>query len=66
LDVIHVEKNVFNNISNTIINVKRKTKDNMKARMNLDLYYGKRNMKFVNDRLRVAKPKTTFVLNNDA
>jgi hypothetical protein len=66
LDVIHVEKNVFDNISNTIINVKRKTKDNMKARMNLDLYYGKRNMKFVNDRLRVAKPKTTFVLNNDA
>jgi len=57
---------VFDNISNTIINVKRKTKDNMKARMNLDLYYGKRNMKFVNDRLRVAKPKTTFVLNNDA
>jgi len=66
LDVIYVEKNVFDNISNTIINVKRKTKDNMKARMNLDLYYGKRNMKFVNDRLRVAKPKTTFVLNNDA
>jgi len=26
---------VFDNISNTIINVKRKIKDNMKARMNL-------------------------------
>lgn len=48
------------------MNVKRKIKDNMKARMNLAQYYGKRNMKFVNDGLHVAKPKTTFVLNNDA
>ena len=35
LDVMHIEKNFFDNIFNTIMDVKGKTKDNMKARMDL-------------------------------
>ncbi|XP_074323883.1 uncharacterized protein LOC141660798 [Apium graveolens] len=35
LDVMHVEKNVFDNIFNTVMNVTGKTKDNDKARLDL-------------------------------
>ena len=35
LDVMHIEKNFFDNIFNTVINVKDKTKDNEKARMDI-------------------------------
>nr|XP_017239698.1 PREDICTED: uncharacterized protein LOC108212485 [Daucus carota subsp. sativus] len=35
LDVMHVEKNVFDNVFNTVMNVKGKTKDNDKARLDL-------------------------------
>jgi hypothetical protein len=35
LDVMHIEKNFFDNFFNTIMNVKDKTKDNEKARMNI-------------------------------
>jgi hypothetical protein len=38
LDVMHIEKNVFENIFNTDIDVKGKTKDNIKARLNLALF----------------------------
>ncbi|XP_073133531.1 uncharacterized protein [Henckelia pumila] len=35
LDVMHIEKNVFDNIFNTILNVSGKTKDNAKSRQDL-------------------------------
>ena len=35
LDVMHIEKNVFENIFNTVMNVDRKTKDNAKSRLDL-------------------------------
>ena len=35
LDVMHIEKNFFDNIFNTVMNVKDKTKDNEKARMDI-------------------------------
>ena len=38
LDVMHIEKNVFDNLFNTILNVDGKTKDNAKARQDLVLY----------------------------
>jgi hypothetical protein len=33
LDVMHIEKNMFENIFNTVVDVKGKTKDNIKARL---------------------------------
>ncbi|XP_042432996.1 uncharacterized protein LOC122019608 [Zingiber officinale] len=36
LDVMHIEKNVFDNVFNTIMDVKDKTKDNAKARKDLE------------------------------
>ena len=35
LDVMHIEKNFFDNIMNTILNVQGKTKDNLKSRLDL-------------------------------
>ena len=35
LDVMHVEKNVVNNIISTLLNLDGKTKDNLKARQDL-------------------------------
>ena len=35
LDVMHVEKNFFENIINTILNVPKRTKDNIKSRLDL-------------------------------
>ena len=35
LDVIHIEKNVFENIFNTVIDIKKITKNNIKARIDI-------------------------------
>jgi hypothetical protein len=35
---MHIEKNMFENIFNTIMYVKGKTKDNIKARMDIALF----------------------------
>ena len=54
---MHIKNNMFDNISNTVMNVKGKRKDNMKVRMNLALYYDGWKMKLFDNRLYVAKPK---------
>jgi len=66
LDVMHIEKNMFENIFNTVIDVKGKTKDNIKARLDIALYSNRKNMKLVYDESRVAKPKASFVLEKNA
>ena len=62
LDVIHTKQNVFESIFNTVIDVKGKTKDNMKTRMNIPLFCHYKNMNLVSNRTRVAKPKVSFAL----
>jgi hypothetical protein len=49
LDVMHIKNNVFENIFNTIIDIKGKTKDNIKARMNIALFYDHQNIELFND-----------------
>jgi len=66
LDIMHIEKNVFENIFNTVIDVKGKTKDNIKARLDLALFYNRKNMELVCDGSRVAKPRASFVLEENA
>jgi len=41
---MHIEKNVFENIFNTVMDVKGKTKNNIKARLDLALFYNWKNM----------------------
>ena len=62
LDVMHIEKNVFENIFNTIMDIKNKTKDNAKARKDLERYYSRPHLhlKSYNDKL--CKPKASYAL----
>jgi len=62
LDVMHVENNVFENIFNTVMDVNGKTKDNIKARLDVALFCNRKNTELVCDVSRVAKPRASFVL----
>ena len=42
--------------------VKGKTKDNIKAIMDIALFYNRKNMELIFNGSRVAKPKASFVL----
>jgi len=66
LDVMHIEKNVIENIFNTVIDVKGKTKDNIKARIDITLFFHRKNMELVINGSRVAKPKASFALEKNA
>jgi len=66
LDVMHIEKNVFENIFNTVMDVKGKTKDNIKARLDVALFCNHKNMELVRDGSWVAKPRASFVLEKNA
>ena len=48
------------------MDVKGKTKDNMKARLDIALYCNHKNMELVYDKSRVAKPRASFVLEKNA
>jgi len=63
---MHIEKNVFENIFNTVMDVKGKTKDNIKARLDVALFCNRQNMELVRDGSRVAKPRASFVLEKNA
>jgi hypothetical protein len=63
---MHIEKNVFENIFNTVMDVKGKTKDNIKARLDVALSCNSKNIELVCDGSRVAKPRASFVLEKNA
>jgi hypothetical protein len=46
---MHIEKNVFENIFNTIMDVKGKKKNNIKARLDIALFCNRKNMELVFD-----------------
>jgi hypothetical protein len=66
LDVMHIEKNVFENIFNTVMDMKGKTKANIKARLDVALFCNRQNMELVCDKSRVAKPRASFMLEKNA
>jgi len=53
---------VFENIFNTVMDVKGRTKDNIKARLDIALFCNHTNMELVCDGSRVTKPRASFVL----
>jgi len=63
---MHIEKKVFENIFSTVMDVKGKTKDNIKARLDVALFCNRKNMELVCDESRVAKPRASFVLETNA
>jgi hypothetical protein len=63
---MHIEKNVFKNIFNTVMDVKGKTNDNFKARIDIALFCNYKNMELVFDGSRVAKPRASLTLEKNA
>jgi tRNA A37 threonylcarbamoyladenosine dehydratase len=59
---MHIEKHVFENIFNIVMDVKGKTKDNIKAKMNIALFCHHKNMEFVSIGSWVVKLKTSLAL----
>ena len=47
LDVMYIEKNIFDNLFNTIMDLKGKTKDNTKARMDLKEYCRRKELELI-------------------
>jgi len=63
---MHIEKNMFENIFNTVMDVKGKTKDNIKARLDILLYCNRKNIELVYDESWVVKSRASFVLEKNA
>jgi len=63
---MQIEKNMFENIFNMIMDVKGKTNDNIKAIMDIALFCNHKNMELVFDGSWVVKPKASFALEKKA
>ncbi|PKA53322.1 hypothetical protein AXF42_Ash010052 [Apostasia shenzhenica] len=59
---MHIEKNVFDNIFYTVMNVSGKTKDNLKVKANLELYCNQEGLQLFEDNGRVMKSPALYVL----
>ena len=65
LDVMHIERNVFENLFNTVMDINGKTKDNVKARMDLKLYCIRPELELIEENGKVLKPKASYALTKD-
>jgi len=65
LDVMHIEKNFFDNVFNTVLDVKNKTKDNHKARMDVVELCVRGDLELVQlENGKLAKPKANYTFSN--
>ena len=62
---MHIEKNVFENIFNTVMDVKGNTKENIKAIMDITLFCHRKNIELVYVGSRFVKLKSCFVLDKN-
>jgi hypothetical protein len=63
---MHIEKNIFENIFNMVMDVKGKTDENIKAKMNITLFCHHKNMELFYVGSRFAKSKANLALNKNA
>ena len=60
---MHIEKNLFDNIFNTVMNVSGKTKDNDKARIDITFYYRRKDLELKSETNgKLLKPKENYTL----
>src|SRR5262249_38045920 len=59
---MHIEKNVFNNMFNTVMDEKGKTKDNAKAREDLKTICKRPELELQCRNDKIFKPKVAYVL----
>ncbi|KAL3363355.1 hypothetical protein AABB24_012577 [Solanum stoloniferum] len=65
LDVMHIEKNFFDNIFNTVMDINNKTKDNLKARMDLKEYCRRSELYLTYLNNKIQKPKASYTFTMD-
>ena len=66
LDVMHIGKNLFDNVFNTVMNVKDKTKDNKKARMDIQRECKRGDLELVPlQNGKMGMPKAKYSLTSD-
>ncbi|XP_028790871.1 uncharacterized protein LOC114746759 [Neltuma alba] len=63
LDVMHIEKNVFDNLFHTVMDTKGKTKDTIQARMDLKEYCRRKDDELVERGGKIVKPIAKYTLN---
>ena len=59
---MHVEKNVFDNIFNTIMDIKGKTKDNVNARLDMKILFKRPELELLDRNGTIVKLKVIYVL----
>ncbi|CAH9102237.1 unnamed protein product [Cuscuta epithymum] len=62
LDVMHIEKNCFDNVFNTVMNVKGRTKDNSNARRDLEVMNIRKELHLYTHNTATYQPKASYVL----
>ncbi|XP_021766228.1 uncharacterized protein LOC110730711 [Chenopodium quinoa] len=66
LDVMHIEKNVFDNVFHIVMNDKKKTKDNLKARNDLKKFCKRRKLEVDDDAIdETNMPTAPYVLSKE-
>ena len=66
LDVSHIEKNFFDNIFNTVMDIKGNTKDNEKARKDLEVYCKRKDLELkLQPNGKLLKPKAIYTLTSE-
>ncbi|KAL0445745.1 UNVERIFIED_CONTAM: hypothetical protein Slati_1702400 [Sesamum latifolium] len=61
---MHIEKNMFDNIFNTVMDIKGKTKDNLNARKDLQIICNRSELE-VDERRPYVMPKAVYTLTRD-
>ncbi|KAG8378476.1 hypothetical protein BUALT_Bualt08G0141100 [Buddleja alternifolia] len=65
LDVMHIEKNMFDNVFNTVMDVKGKSKDNLNARLDLQSICKRWDLELKEVNEKYLKPKASYTLSKD-
>ena len=60
---MHIEKNIFDNIFYTIINIEERMKDTMKARLDLEDMQIRKELHLIRQGDMLVKPLACYVLN---
>ncbi|XP_042958047.1 uncharacterized protein LOC122293557 [Carya illinoinensis] len=65
LNVMHIEKNVFDNILCTLMNMPGKSKDNINSRRDLEIFGFRKELHLKYEGERVTMPHTSYTLHGD-
>ncbi|XP_042983179.1 uncharacterized protein LOC122312596 [Carya illinoinensis] len=64
-DVMHIEKNIFDNILSTLMNIPGQTKDNINSRRDLEIFGFRKELHLKYDGERVTMPHSMYTLHGE-